>query len=74
MSRSNSLRKRDSSWDNKWVEQVRRNKEEEGAVIMKRETSPRKLNVGLSFWEKQVYRNRLGYMSDIRCYFYVATD
>ena len=48
------MRKRDSSWDKKWVEQVRRNKEEDGAgnVIMKRETSPGRLNEGLLFWEK----------------------
>ena len=55
VSRSNSLRKRDSSWDKKWVEQVRRNKEEDGNVvnvIMKRETSPGKLNDGVLFWEK----------------------
>ena len=56
VSRSNSLRKRDSSWDKKWVEQVRRNKEEDGGMqeeSMKRETSPGKLNDGVLFWERQ---------------------
>ena len=55
VSRSNSLRKRDSSWDKKWVEQVRKNREEEGGLsdgVMKRETSPGRLNDGLTFWER----------------------
>ena len=54
-SRSNSLRKRDSSWDRKWVDQVRRNKEEDGIMDgnMKRETSPGRLNNGLLFWERR---------------------
>ena len=52
VSRSSSMRKRDSSWDKKWVEQVKRNKEEDGVnLIMKREASPGRLNDGLSFWE-----------------------
>ena len=55
VSRSNSLRKRDSSWDRKWVDQVRRNKEEDGIMDgnMKRETSPGRLNNGLLFWERR---------------------
>ena len=59
VSRSSSLRKRDSSWDKKWVEQVRRNKEEDGGMqeaVMKRETSPGKLNNGVLFWERQSRR------------------
>ena len=59
VSRSSSLRKRDSSWDKKWVEQVRRNKEEDGGMQeggMNRETSPGKLNDGVLFWERQSRR------------------
>ena len=56
MSRSSSIRRRDSSWDKKWVEQVRKNKEEEqgGAEEggMKREASFGKLNDELLFWER----------------------
>ena len=61
VSRSNSMRKRDSSWDKKWVDQVRRNKEEDGIGGgeggMKRESSPRKLNNGVMFWEEYSRKN-----------------
>ena len=61
VSRSSSLRKRDSSWDKKFAEQVQRNKEADGGEIMKRETSPGKLIDGLSFWERRIRQQfRLG--------------
>ena len=61
VSRSSSLRKRDSSWDKKWVEQVRKNKEEENGGMeeggMKRETSFGRLNDELLFWERNSRQN-----------------
>ena len=49
-SRSSSFRKRDNSWDKKWVEQVKRNAPE-GSKTLKAEANPGKIN--WSHWEKR---------------------